>query len=98
MKVNGWCVPYSIFCATAWLIKQRQDVRIAVQKLDEENNEDHWQAEASILGSWVPLTEFFDGTSMCVQTWKRHYPDKPEPYKYLTLIEAEQEQWHLFKL
>jgi hypothetical protein len=96
MKLNTWCVPSAIFCATAWMIKQRQQVRISITKIDE--NTDHSQAEALVDGTWTPLTEIWDGTSMAVIPYQRHFPDAPEPYRYPTLEEFFQEQYEMFRI
>ena len=95
IKVKTWCVPSAIFCATAWLIKQRQPVRIIAQHI--EPGIDHVQAEALIDGAWTPLTEMPEPDGMVVQTWTRHYPDI-EPYRIMTLGEFFNEQYQIFKL
>ena len=66
IKVKTWCVPSAIFCATAWLIKARQPVRIIAQHI--EPGIDHVQAEALIYGTWTPLTEMPEPDGMVVQT------------------------------
>jgi hypothetical protein len=91
-KLSGWCVPSAIFCAMAWMIKNGP-VRMAMQHL--EPGVDHVQAQAKINEVWTPLTEIWDGTSMAVQTWTRHFP--VEPYRYLTLKEFFDEQYAMFK-
>ena len=94
MKVSTWCVPSSIFCATAWMIKEQVPVRMAIQRIAD--GVDHVQAEALIDGEWIPLTEIWDGTSMAVITYQRHFPDAGEPYRYLTLREFFDEQYEMF--
>ncbi len=94
-KVPTWCVPSAIFCALAWLIKERVPTRIAVQKLS--SSEDHAQAEALINGEWTPLTEIWDGISMAVVPYRRHYPHIA-PYRTPTLREFIDEQMALFDL
>ena len=94
-KYPTWCVPSAIFCATAWLIKQRQPVRIIAQHI--EPGIDHVQAEGLYYGTWTPLTEMPEPDGMVVQTWTRHYPDI-EPYRIMSLGEFFNEQYQIFKL
>ena len=90
---RGWCVPDSVFCALAWMIKRKVPVRIAAQHI--EPGIDHVQAQAKIDGKWVPLTELWDNTSIYVRTWTQHFPG--EPYRYMTLKEFFNEQYEIFK-
>jgi hypothetical protein len=89
IKISTWCVPSSIFCATCFWIKQRVPVRIALQHI--EPGIDHAQAEALIDGTWIPLSEFWNGTSMEASTYGRNY-SQVEPYRYVDLIDFIQEQ------
>ena len=87
-NIPTWCVPSSMFTATTWAMKTGNPVRIAIQNL--EKGKDHSQAEAMINGKWTPLTEYWNGESMAVQPYQRHYPI--EPYRYLGLSEWMAEQ------
>lgn len=70
-------------------------VRMAVTEIT--HYVDHVQAEAQIEGTWVPLTNLWNGQmGQTVETWTRHYPDK-EPYNYLTLEEFTAEQFESVK-
>lgn len=88
MEATGWCVPSSIFCAWVWHFKRHDEVRIAITNLSE--GVDHSQAEALINDTWTPLTEIWDGTSMAVIPYHRHF--NIEPYKCLTLKDWIDEQ------
>ena len=85
--LSTWCVPAAIHNAVAWHIKSGP-VRMAVSHISK--GVDHVQAEALIEGSWIPLTEIWDGKSMAVVTHKRHFDIMP--YRYLTLREFFDEQ------
>ena len=87
-SISTWCVPSSVFTATTWAMKTGNPVRIAVQNIDK--GVDHSQAEALIDGQWTPLTEIWDGKSMAVKPYQRHYP--VEPYRYLNLNDWLKEQ------
>jgi hypothetical protein len=86
-----WCVPASILCAWIWHVKRGWEVRIAVSKIDA--NTDHAQAEALNPDNdeWTPLTEIWDGESMAVIPYRRHFPEI-EPYRYLSMREWIEEQ------
>jgi hypothetical protein len=89
IKISTWCVPSSVFCAVCFWIKERTPVRIALQQVGV--GVDHAQAEAFINGTWVPLSEFWNNTSMEASTYGRNY-SQIEPYRYVGLIEFLQEQ------
>lgn len=91
-KIPTWCVPSAIFCGIAWRIKSGMPVRIAIYKIDA--NTDHAQAEAlnPDNGEWTPLTEIWDGQSMAVIPYRRHFPEI-EPYRYLSMEDWIKEQW-----
>ncbi len=93
-KISTWCVPSSIFCAIVWRIKERVPVRIAIQNIGPGT--DHAQAEALHGDSWIQLTETWDGTSMAVIPYRRHYPDV-EPYRTPSLEKFIEEQLRIFK-
>lgn len=88
-KEPTWCVPSAIFCAWVWSVKRQQKVRMAVTSIS--TGLDHVQAEALIDGKWTPLTEIWDGTSMAVIPYKRHYPEV-EPYRFVSLKDWIDEQ------
>jgi len=91
-SISTWCVPSSIFTATTWAMKTGNPVRIAIQKVDKDKDVDHSQAEALIDGKWTPLTEIWDGKSMTVKPWTRHFPNAGEPYRYVPLQDWMNEQ------
>jgi hypothetical protein len=86
---RGWCVPNAIWCAWTWRGKTKDQVRIAVTKVDA--NIDHSQAECYVDGTWVPLTEIWNGECFTVILYHRHYPDL-EPYRFLSLEDWIDEQ------
>jgi len=92
-----WCVPSSMFNAFAWGSKRKVPTRIIVQRVDKEKNIDHMQAEYQQEdGTWVPLSEFWNGKSMVVRPFKRHYPNI-EPYRVRALDEVFKEQYDMIK-
>ena len=90
-KAQPHCVVNAMANAWTWGTFQKTPVRIAVQSIGE--GVDHSQAEALIDGNWTPLTEIWNGKSMEVRPWTRHYPQ--EPYRYVGLEDwiAEQYQY-----
>jgi hypothetical protein len=86
----GWCVPNAFYCARVWSVKRRQKIRIAVFRLDESTN--HFQAQYEDEDGWHGLTEIWNGECMAVIPYGKNVPDAPEPFKYMTLTEAEDEQ------
>jgi hypothetical protein len=94
-REDGWCVPYAFFCARVWSVKRKAKVRIAVFKIDENTN--HFQAQYfnTTTDTWEYLTDVHEHGVSYVIPYGKNIPDAPEPFKYMTLTEAEAEQQFL---
>jgi len=84
-EVPTWCVPSSIFCATAFVIKTNCPTRIAIFRI--KPGLDHAQAQAFIDGEWKYISEYWNGECMAVKVSGKNCPDTQniEPYIYYTV-------------